>query len=141
MDLGTFGAIIKFALEIEGKASDFYNDLGEYAKDAVLVELLRELVTRGQKRIQTLERIRRENVTEMILEPIEGLDSDSFGIETDASIALDDATIKTMVTRIERTLQNFYNTAARKIDFLPEAEYALELLAEKNEEFIKRLDT
>lgn len=140
MDLGTFGAIIKFALEIEGKVSDFYKNLGEYAKDEALVGLLGDLVIRGQKRIQTLERIRRENVTEMILEPIEGLDPNSFGIETDASIALDDAKIKTMVTRIESTLQKFYTSAARKIDFLPEAEYALELFAEKNEEFIKRLD-
>ena len=140
LDLGTFGVIIKFALEIEGRVSDFYHEVREHTRNETLVGLLGNLVTRGQKRITTLERIRRENVTEMILEPIEGLDSDSFKIETDVSRARDDAIIKTMVIAIETTLQKFYTTAARKIDFLPEAEYAFELLAEKNEEFIKRLD-
>jgi len=140
LDLGTFGAIIKFALEIEGRASEFYKEVGEHTNDERLVGLLGDLVTRGQKRIKTLERIRRENVTEIILEPIEGLDSDSFGIETDASLALDDSTVKTMATGIESTLQRFYTAAARKIDFLPEAEYAFEILAEMNGEFIKRLE-
>jgi len=140
LDLGTFGAIMKFALEVEGKVSDFYKEAGELAKDDVFVGLLGDLVTRGQKRVKTLERVRRENVTEMILEPIEGLDSDSFGIETTISQTIDDVSIRTLASAIETTLQKFYTAAARKIDFLPEAEYAFELLAEKNEETIKRLE-
>jgi len=131
---------MKFALEVEGKVSDFYKEAGELAKDDVFVGLLGDLVTRGQKRVKTLERVRRENVTEMILEPIEGLDSDSFGIETTISQTIDDVSIRTLASAIETTLQKFYTAAARKIDFLPEAEYAFELLAEKNEETIKRLE-
>ena len=127
-------------MEIESKVNGVYKEVSEVAKNDALVKLHGDLVTRGQKRINTLERVRRENVTEMILEPIEGFDSDSFGIDTDASLALDDATIRTMVISIESTLQKFYITAARKIDFLPEAAYAFELLAEKNEETIKRLE-
>ena len=130
---------MKFALEIEGKVGDFYKEVSEHAKDDALVGLLGDLITRGQKRIKTLERVRRENVTEMILEPIEGLDSDSFVIETVVSQSIDDATIKTLASAIETTLQKFYIAAAKKIDFLPEAEYAFELLAEKNEETIKLL--
>ncbi|TFH09605.1 MAG: hypothetical protein E4H14_04115 [Candidatus Thorarchaeota archaeon] len=139
MDLGTFGAIIKFALEIEADISDFYKKISDHAEDDVLVGLLRDLITRGQKRITTLERVRRENVTEMILEPIEGLDSNSFVIETEVSEVINDATIKTLASAIETTLWRFYTAAAKKIDFLPEAEYAFELLAEKSEETIKRL--
>ncbi|MHA1137132.1 MAG: hypothetical protein ACTSSE_11665 [Candidatus Thorarchaeota archaeon] len=141
MDLGTFGAIMKFALEIEGKVSDFYKEASELAKDDAFVGLLGDLVTRGKKRAKTLERVRRENVTEMILEPIEGLDSDSFEIETTISQDVDDPTIKALASTIETTLKNFYTAAAKKIDFLPEAEYAFELLAEKNEETVKRLET
>lgn len=139
LDLGTFGAIMKFALKIEGKVTDFYTEVGRHVKNDILVGILGDLVTRGEKRITILERVRRENVTEMILEPIEGLDSDSYGIETTIPTSADDVTIKTIVTNIETTLQKFYTDAARKIDFLPEAEYAFELLAEKNEETIKRL--
>jgi hypothetical protein len=139
LDLGTFGAIMKFSLEIEGKVTDFYKEVGRHVKNDVLVGILEDLVTRGEKRIKTLERVRRENVTEMILEPIEGLNSESFGIETVVPTNADDATIKAIVATIETTLQKFYTDAAGKIDFLPEAEYAFELLAEKNEETIKRL--
>ena len=131
---------MKFALEIESKVSDFYKEAGRHTKNDKLVGLLGDLVTRGQKRVKTLERVRRENVTEMILEPIEGLDSDSYKIENAVPQTIDDATIKTLVSTVETTLQKFYTAAARKIDFLPEAEYAFELLAEKNEETIKRLE-
>lgn len=130
---------MKFALEIEGNVTDFYKEVSEYTKEDALRGLLRELYTRGQKRLNTLERVRRENVTEMILEPIEGLDSESFEFNTEISEGTDDATIKTLATSIESVLQKFYTAAAKKIEFLPEAEYAFELLAEKNEEAIKKL--
>ena len=130
---------MKFALEIEGKVAEFYKEVSDYAKDASLVELLGNLVSRGEKRVKTLERVRRENVTEMILEQIEGLDSEPFEIDTSISKGVDDGTIKTSISTVENTLLKFYTDAARKLDFLPEAEYAFELLAEKNEETIKRL--
>jgi hypothetical protein len=138
LDLGTFGAIMKFALELENSVNKFYDETSKQAKDPAFVGLLENMVTRGKKRLKTLERVRRENVTEMILEPIEGLDSDSFVIDTTLSKDADDATIKTLAVSIETTLQNFYESAAIKIDFLPEAAYAFELLAEKNEETIRR---
>ena len=140
LDLGTFGAIMKYAMEIEGEVCELYKVLAGQSKDTELKQLLEELEARGQKRIKTLERVRRENVTEMILEQIEGLDSDSFKIET-TILAKDDKTLKSHVKTIESTLQSFYTTAAKKIDFLPEAEYAFELLAEKNEETINYLES
>ena len=127
-------------MEIEGEVCELYKALADQSEDAELKELLEELENRGQKRIKTLERVRRENVTEMILEQIEGLDSDSFKIET-TILAKDDKTLKHHVKTIESTLQSFYTTAAKKIDFLPEAEYAFELLAEKNEETINYLES
>ncbi|MBE0526722.1 MAG: hypothetical protein IH631_07250, partial [Candidatus Thorarchaeota archaeon] len=53
MDLGTFGAIIKFALEIEGQVLELYTSLAEQTKDGALKQLYEELVSRGQKRIKT----------------------------------------------------------------------------------------
>lgn len=129
-----------FALEIEDSVNEFYTKVRERTKDTALVGLLENLVTRGQKRLKTLERIRRENVTEMILEPIDGLDSDSFAIKTEFAQDVDELTIKALAVSIESTVQKFYENAATKIDFLPEAAYAFELLAEKNEEAIKRFE-
>ena len=128
---------MKFALDIEDKTIDFYEKISGQITDPALKKLLGDLVTRGQKRVQTLERVRRENVTEMILEPIEGLDSDPFEIKTD--LPQDTDSTKKAAIEIEKTLLEFYNAAAVKIDFLPEAAYAFELLAEKNVTTIKQL--
>ncbi|MCK4567084.1 MAG: hypothetical protein KAU48_07225 [Candidatus Thorarchaeota archaeon] len=141
MELGTFGAIIKFALDIETKIGNFYQSASDIVKDDELVTIFTNLVVRGQKRMKTLERVRRENVTEMILEPIMGFDSDSYSIVTEIPESANDDTLRTLATNIETTLQEFYTTAAIKIDFLIEAAYAFELLAEKNEETIKLFST
>lgn len=141
MELGTFGAIIKFALDIETKTGNFYQTASDIVKDADLVSIFTDLVVRGQKRMKTLERVRRENVTEMILEPIIGFDSDSYSIITEISENVNDDILRTLASNIETTLREFYATAAIKIDFLIEAAYAFELLAEKNEETIKLFST
>ena len=141
MELGTFGAIIKFALDIETKTGNFYQTASDIVKDADLVSIFTDLVVRGQKRMKMLERVRRENVTEMILEPIIGFDSDSYSIDTEISENVNDDILRTLASNIETTLREFYATAAIKIDFLIEAAYAFELLAEKNEETIKLFST
>lgn len=129
MELGTFGAILKYAMEIEQEVNKFYESAASVAKDQKLVDKFMELHKRGEKRLKTLERVRRENVTEMILEPIVGLDSDDYKIETEIS---ETGLIDTALS-IEKTLHGFYSEAAIKIEFLIEAMYAFELLAEANE--------
>ncbi len=141
MELGTFGAIIKFALDIETKVGNFYESASDIVKDAELVSIFADLVVRGQKRKKTLERVRRENVTEMILEPILEFDSESYSIDIEISESANNDNLRTLATNIETTLQKFYTTAALKTDFLIEAAYAFELLAEKNEETIKRFSS
>ena len=138
MELGTFGAIIKFALDIETKIGSFYQTASDLTKDVELGSIFADLVVRGQKRMKTLERVRRENVTEMILEPILEFDSDSYNIVTEISADINDDNLRVLSTNIESTLLEFYTAAATKIDFLIEAAYAFELLAEKSEETIKR---
>ncbi len=141
MELGTFGAIIKFALDIETKVGNFYESASDIVKDAELVSIFADLVVRGQKRKKTLERVRRENVTEMILEPILEFDSESYSIDIEISESANNDNLRTLATNIETTLQKFYTTAAVKTDFLIEAAYAFELLSEKNEETIKRFSS
>jgi rubrerythrin len=141
MELGTFGAIIKYALDIETEVANFYETSSDIAKNAELESIFADLVVRGQKRKKTLERVRRENVTEMILEPIIGFDSDSYSIVTEISKSVNDDNLRTLAMNIETMLQKFYTTAAVKTDFLIEAAYAFELLAEKNEETIKLFST
>jgi len=139
MELGTFGAIMKFALEVENDVISFYTSASGLVKSQELASLFDSLANRGQKRIKSIERIRRENVTEMILEPITGLDSDTYTPVTTISESPDDKTLQEIAVEIEKKLQAFYNQAAVKVEFLSEVAYAFELLAETNKEAIQSL--
>jgi len=134
VDLTTFGAVVKFALDIEAEVSSFYESAIGVATDPDLGNLFEDLLNRGQKRIKTLLRIRRENVTEMILEPIAGLDSDAYKPVTAIPEGADDGVVRKIATALETRAHEFYMHAAAKIDFLSEAAYSFELLAEANSE-------
>ena len=141
MDLGTFGAIMNFALEVENEISSFYKSASEYVKDQNLAGLFSDLSNRGRKRVKTLERVRRENVTEMILEPIVGLDSENYKLITEIPSGMEQKEVKELSIDIEKGLLEFYTHAAAKIDFLIEAAYSFELLSEANEKALQRLSS
>ena len=70
--LNTFGAILTHAIDMEGRLRDWYADIGESAKSRS-----------ADKRRLKLERVRRENVVEITLEPIVGLDAADYGLDLD----------------------------------------------------------
>ncbi len=139
VELGTFGAILKFALETEKEVNRFYESVINLVKDKNKITLYQDLLKRGEKRLKTLERVRRENVTEMILEPITGLDSENYKFETEIPKDAPEKEIQELAMKIEKGLLEFYIRAAEKIDFLVEAAYSFELLAEANENAIRSL--
>ncbi|MFX1482983.1 MAG: hypothetical protein ACFFCP_07325 [Promethearchaeota archaeon] len=139
MELGTFGAILKFAMETEENVAKFYKTVSDLVEDQNRAILYQNLFRRGEKRLKTLERVRRENVTEMILEPITGLDSENYKIEAEILSSVQENEIRDMALSLERTLYEFYTHAAGKIDFLIEVSYSFELLAEANEKAIQSL--
>jgi rubrerythrin len=139
VELTTFGAVVKFALGIEAEVSSFYESAIGVATDPDFRKLLERLFHRGQKRIKTLMRVRRENVTEMILEPIAGLDSEVHKPVIAIPEGADDGIVREAATALETKLHEFYMHAAAKIDFLSEAAYALELLADANSEAAQSL--
>ena len=139
MELTTFGAVVKFALDIEAEVSSFYESASGVATDPDFGKLLESLFHRGQKRIKTLLRIRRENVTEMILEPIAGLDSEAHKPAIAIPDGADDGIVRETAAALETKIHEFYMHAAAKIDFLSEAAYAFELLADANNEAAQNL--
>jgi hypothetical protein len=141
MELGTFGAILKFALDTENEVGKFYSGLALMPVSQNLTKLSEAFAGRSQTRIKTLERIRRENTTEMILEPISGLGSQEFSPTTLVPEGATEESIKEIAQEVEKTLYRFYKAAAEKVEFLSEVAYAFELLAEKNEDAMKQLST
>ncbi|MHA2600849.1 MAG: hypothetical protein AM324_001785 [Candidatus Thorarchaeota archaeon SMTZ1-83] len=139
MELGTLGAVLKFALDIENRACSFYELACSATTNPNLVAQFEELVQRGQKRIETLMRIRREHTTEMILEPITGLNSDTYNPITAIPEGGDEGTLQLVAVAIETELRDFYTAAAIKIGFLSEVAYSFEQLADENSEAIQHL--
>ncbi|HRE47122.1 MAG TPA: hypothetical protein PLD47_05305 [Aggregatilineales bacterium] len=105
--LNTFGAILTFAIGLEETLRDYYTAAGDA-----------ERATAAENRRVRLERVRRENVVEITLEPIDGLN------EADYTLNLAD-TSPTAVTAAGQTAARFYAEVAPKIN-AKEAQRALE---------------
>jgi rubrerythrin len=124
--LGSFGEIISFALELEGKALAYYESLNH----AVLSQPGHQLQKGSQKRLNRLRRIRQEMVTEMILEPITGVDSDDYIVSIpDTS---DSDNVLQQALRLEENMRHFYSKTAALIP-MKEVERAFLRLAKENE--------
>jgi rubrerythrin len=125
MQLGTFGAILSFAIELEEQAETFY----EKAASAVPDRIYSKLARSARKRAKRLERTRREGVAEMILESITGLDGNDYRFEYSSST---DATeLKAQALALESNAQRFYMDAETKLP-IKEVARSLNRLAEEN---------
>ena len=96
--LNTFGAIMTFAIELEARLSQWYGGLGEA-----------DLAKAADKRRRKLERARRENVVEITLEPIAGLDADDYALDLSDGSAEGQAAAAALAAR-------FYADVAPKIN-------------------------
>ena len=115
MSLNTFGAILAFAIDLEARLRDYYQAAGNAGRAAD-----------ADKRRQNFERVRRENITEIKLEPIEGLHEDNYALNlTDNS--------ETGQTALEEIAAQFYTDVAPKIN-VREAQRALERAAKQHRE-------
>ncbi len=129
MELGTFGAVFQAAIKLEAHLSQRY-DIQSANQVGDMREIYRALARSGRKRLRRLERLRRETVTEMILEPIRDLTlSQELAlletVDPGAPLAPDEA------RRLELDACAFYREAAEKIG-LAEAAGALRQLGEEN---------
>ncbi|MFO7320731.1 MAG: hypothetical protein DIU68_003300 [Chloroflexota bacterium] len=113
--LNQFGAILTFAIDLETRIRDYYQQAGDNERAAA-----------ADKRRANLERVRRENVTEIKLEPIEGLDEANYQFNWDDTSAAGQKAI-------EATAARFYNDVAPHIN-VREAQRALERAARQHSE-------
>ena len=133
MELGTFGAILRFAMDLEQRAADFY----EEADGSELEEVFRELARGSRKRRNRLERARREMVVEMVLESITGLDGDAYGVNLDSEV--DETGWLRQARALEETSARFYRDAADKMP-IREVVRLFQRLVRENEQREARLD-
>ena len=118
----TFGSVIRYALDFEMTATAFYDDAKNkgLVKDAA-ADLFGKLATEHKKRKELLELTRREKLNEMILEPIDNIDSAMFKPELKKLSELDGKGAIAQALELEEKSNQFY---------LESSEVAKSLLAE-----------
>ncbi|MHA1946396.1 MAG: hypothetical protein ACXAC6_15650 [Candidatus Hodarchaeales archaeon] len=110
MSLTQFGSILSFAILLEEKLEDIYKDLAS-KENGILSEEFSKRAKACVKRKQRLERSRRENITEITLEPIEGLDENNYQLNLSSKPFQD-------IDAIEKQVISFYNDVTPKINVL-----------------------
>ena len=131
MELGTFGAILTFALEFEGKITDFFTAAADAAGEGDAAEVFGDLAKAGGKRLKAIERTRRENVAEMILEPIADFRSEDYALDVDVPAGATAAALVEQAAGIEKTAQAYYTAASQKVS-VPEVARILKKMAQQH---------
>jgi len=132
MPLENFGSILNFAEELEKQDQAFFAAVAGNPACAEYKEMFEKFASDAAKYIKDVQRTRRENVTEMILEPIKEFTRAPFCEECEKadSMSLEDAlaTARRLVDRAER----YYSEAAEKIKAQPEVARALKTIGKKH---------
>jgi len=139
MELRNFGAVIKFALEVEAMAAAFYETAKAITKNQKLKIPFETFMQMRMTRMERLKRLRRENTTEMILEPISGLNAEKYRSKTECPEGCLDKKLIELAVLMENLNSVFYVDAAKKIEFLIEPADIFEQMAEENKDITKQL--
>ncbi|MBU2512263.1 ferritin-like domain-containing protein [bacterium] len=131
MQLNNFGSILSFAEDLESKDEAFYSSTLGNSACSDLKALFEQNMTDAKKNIITIQRTRRENVTEMILEGIADFSSDSYEIELVSAAEMTRADVIAKAKQLEERAERYYLEAAEKIKALSEVARALKLIAKK----------
>jgi hypothetical protein len=125
MPLENFGSILNFAEEIESQDQAFYEVAVNNPACAAFRQLFSELAAEAGKNVKAIQRTRRENATEMILEPIRGFVRAPFCEACEGAGVLGAAEVLETARRLEARAQRYYTEAAEKISALPEVSRSL----------------
>lgn len=132
MPLINFGSILSFAEELETQDLAFYSDAAANGKCAGYSAVFAQFAKEAQSHISHIQRLRRENVTEMILENIEGFTRAPYCLECGLAGAMDAATALETARNLEDRSVGYYTAAAEKLKAQSEVSRALKLIAKKH---------
>jgi rubrerythrin len=138
MKLGTAGAVLAFAIDLEARSAEFYEEAATLAKDPAHSEAFLCLAEAKRERKKLLERARREYVNEMLLEPIDGLEASQYLVQTDLSSEKDPAVARHVAEELEANSRRLYLDAA-ELMVLPQIARVLSKLAQGNADHRLRL--
>ena len=139
MPLENFGSILNFAEKLEKQDQEFFSAAADNPACEEYREMFTQFANDSDKNVKTVLRTRRENVTEMILEPIRDFIRGPYCEECAeaGSMSAEDtlATANRLVDRADR----YYTEAAAKIKALPEVARALKTISKKHKAHREKL--
>ena len=131
MSLLNFGSILGFAMEIENQNLSLISSAATIPSCEDYKDLFENLSKNSRLRVKELQRIRRENVTEMILENIEGFSRDPFLLQSKDLREMEcGAVLKSTGEMFERSIR-YYEAAADKLKGQSEVSRSLKTLGKK----------
>lgn len=112
-ELTSFGTLLTFAYSLEETAAELAEHAAECEECSVWREDLENCAKRHRKRSTQMERIRRERLNEVVLQPIYGMERDRYIPQTDVLSDCQDAKnpMDTVVS-VEETVSSFYEDSA-----------------------------
>lgn len=128
MPLENFGSILNFAEELESLDRQFYAAASGNPACAGYKALFAQLEAEAARNITTVQRIRRENVTEMILEAVKDFTRAPFCEACEGAAGQSAAEVLGTAKRLESRAERYYAEAAEKLKALPEVSRALKTL-------------
>ncbi len=140
MVLSTFGAIMGFAAEIVGQTKETYEGFIGKAGNPALKETFRALAEEEKKNGSLMEKTRRENVTEMILEPITGLQREDYEMDLKGLEQKNDGDLLKIALILEERAKKFFQDAAAKVP-LPEVARIFRKINQKKEQNLGKLQS
>ena len=132
MPLINFGSILNFAEQLETQDGDFYTAAAANRFCAGFRELFDQFAKDAAKNVKNIQRTRRENVTEMILEQIRDFTRDAFIESSQGADTMDAAQVLETALRLEERAQRYYREAAQKLKALSEVARTLEMVGKKH---------
>ena len=129
MPLQDFGSILNFAEELERLDQRFYEAALTNPACSAHTPLFSVLAAEAGKSVKTVQRLRRENVTEMILEPVQDFTRASFCEGCAEAAVLTVAEVLKAAQRLEARAERYYIEAAGKTQALSKVSRALRTLA------------
>jgi septum formation topological specificity factor MinE len=138
MALTTFGAIMGYAAEMVRRSGEVYQVAVQKAQNPALREALEILLAEERKNQSLMEKTRREHVTEMILEPISGLQQEDYEMDIEVSGQSADADLLGIALTLEEKEKKFFADASARIP-LPEVARIFRKMVQKKESNLMKL--
>ena len=139
MPLINFGSVLNFAEEIENQGEAFFAAAAGNPGCEPHRSLLEQFAANAGKHRKIVQRTRRENVTEMILEGIEGFTRAPYQETADGADTMSAGDVLAAARRLEERCLNYYQDAAVKLKALSEVARSLKQLAKKHKAQLNQL--